>query len=174
MEAVNKSIKMRRYGLLILFFVFACSVEAAPNAQILEYGYFEFVGEAKRLEHPATASGYVSQGKAELVEKTHRIPLKKGRLFGFRFRIDGIDKNVGRIPLELVVVHPEMKKPDGKLSSGYRYFIDLKLKDGAVEDKVGYRMTEDFELVEGEWQFEFRLMNKTLMKQNFTTFKEES
>ena len=172
MKVVNKWIKMRWWLLFIV--VFAGSVEAAPKATILDYGYFEFVGESKRTKHAIATSGYVTQGEAKLVEKTNRIPLKKGRLFGFRFRIDGVDKNVGLIPLELVVVHPQMKKPDGKTSTGYRYFMDLKLKDGMVEDKVGYRMNEDFELVEGEWHFEFRFMNKTLMKQTFTTFEQDS
>lgn len=165
---------MKRTCFFVLLFMWVCVAQAAPKAHIIEHGYYKFTGESKRIANAPTTSGYVARGKAELVEKTKRIPLKKGRLFGFRFRIDGMQKSVGVIPLELVVVHPEMKKPDGKKSTGYRYFMDLKLKDGMVEDKTGYRINEDFEMVEGDWQFEFRFMNKTLLKQTFTTYKQDS
>ncbi len=161
---------MQRSVLLILCLVSAGVTQAAPIATVIDRGYYQFTDGSERLERPAVSSGYVTRGKAQLVEDTQRIPLKKGRLFGFRFRIAGLEKNVGVIPLELVVMHPEMKKPDGSLSKGYRYNMELKLTDGMVEDKAGYRINEDFEMVEGDWQFEFRFLSKTLLKQNFTTY----
>lgn len=144
---------------------------AAPKAEILDYGYYEFAQKAERVERPLSTSGYVARGEAKLVEKTERIPLSKGRLFGFRFKIWGLNKNVGVLPLELVVEHPKMVKPDGSESIGYHYPVDLTLKDGSVEDKAGYRINEDFEMVEGEWRFAFRFMNKTLLEQKFVTYK---
>lgn len=146
-------------------------LQAAPRAVILDYGYYKFTGESQRLANPVTSTGYSTQGNARLVEKTHRIPVKRGQLFGFRFRIDNMNENVGVIPLELVVKHPEMNKPDGTTSTGYRYQVNLKVRQGMVEDKTGYRMNEPYELVEGEWSFEYRFMNKTLLKQTFTTYK---
>ena len=145
--------------------------QAAPKAEILEYGYYEFQGESQRMEHPLTASGHVTQGRAKLVEQTQRIPIKKGRLFGFRFHIGNIREGVNIIPLELVVKHPPMKKPDGTVSTGYRYPMDLKLDKGEVTDNSGYRLSETFEMVEGDWSFEFLYMNEPLLKQEFTTYK---
>ena len=160
--------------LSVLFFVtlmvFSVAVVAAPKAEVLEYGYYEFTKGSERLANTTTTSGYVTRGAARLVKKTEKIPLKRGRLFGFRFKISGLDKAVGAIPLELVVSHPEMKKPDGSFSTGYRYNLDLALEDGKVEDKTGYRVNEAFEMVEGDWLFEYRFMNKTLIKHTFTTF----
>ncbi|HEC19528.1 MAG TPA: DUF3859 domain-containing protein [Gammaproteobacteria bacterium] len=164
---------MKQAVLLSVLLMFASEVPAAPQASILEYGYYRFAGDTERLLRPSATSGYVTRGKAQLVKKTQRIPLQKGRLFGFRFRIEGIDRNVGVIPLQLVVKHPEMKKPDGSTSSGYRYRMDLKLTNGMVEDKTGYRLNEDFEMVEGDWSFEFLFMNKPLLKQQFTTYRQE-
>lgn len=164
---------MKRSVLLILLLSLSWAAQAAPRAIVLERGYYKFTDGSERLSRPSTSSGYVTRGKAELVENTLRIPLQKGRLFGFRFRIDGMEKSVGVIPLELVVVHPEMKSPDGSLSTGYRYNMDLKLVNGMVEDKAGYRVNEDYEMVEGDWKFEFRFMNKVLMSQTFTTYFPE-
>ncbi len=165
-----KKIYFHVVGFILLSIAMTVVVQAAPQAKIVERGYYAFTEDAERQVSPLTASGYVTRGETELVQDTQRIPLEKGRLFGFRFHISGIDKNIGIIPLELVVVHPEMKKPDGSISTGYRYNIDLKLTNGMVEDKTGYRISEDFEMVEGDWQFEFLFMNKTLLKQTFTTY----
>jgi len=161
---------MKRSALFMLLMMSVWAVQAAPVATIIERGYYQFTGDSERMARPSISSGYVTSGSTQLVENTQRIPLQKGRLFGFRFRITGLAQNVGVIPLELVVVHPKMKKPDGSLSTGYRYNIDLKLSNGMVEDKTGYRINEDFEMVEGDWKFEFRFLNKTLIKQTFTTF----
>ena len=166
-----KKMILRTLLLVFLSVFIATAAEATPKAEIAEYGYYKFTEDSERVEQPSSASGYVTRGTAKLVESTQRIPLEKGRLFGFSFRIFGLEKSVGVIPLELVVVHPEMKKPDGRKTTGYRYNMDLKLKDGMVEDKAGYRINEDFEMVEGDWQFEFRFMNKVLLSQKFTTFK---
>ena len=160
-------------GILALLSVMSPGVRAAPQAEILDYGYYQFTGESERLANPNVTTGYVARGEAELVEKTQRIPIKRGRLFGFRFRIDGMNKNVGVIPLQLIVEHPKMNRPDGSTSTGYSYQVDLKLKDGKVEDKTGYRLNEPFELVEGDWRFVYKFMNKVLMEQKFTTFLPE-
>ncbi len=157
-------------ALLVALVLTVPAAMAAPVAKVLEYGFYEFIDGSERLTHPSTTSGYVTKGEARLVEKTQRIPLKKGRLFGFRFRISGMERNVGVIPLELVVVHPSMKKSDGSVSTGYRYNLTLLLNQGMVEDKTGYRINEDFEMVEGDWYFEYRFMNKTLIGQTFTTY----
>lgn len=161
---------MKRSILFVILFVVSWVVQAAPDATIVERGYYKFTEGSERIASPSISSGYVTRGKTELVESTERIPLQKGRLFGFRFRITGLAQNISVIPLELVVVHPEMKSPDGSLSTGYRYNVNLKLANGMVEDKTGYRINEDFEMVEGDWEFEFRFMNKTLLKQTFTTY----
>ena len=155
---------------VVLLFV-ATFAAAAPQAKIKEYGYYEFITEAKRSMHPAATSGFVQTGEARLVEQTERIPIEQGRLFGFRFIITGMNPTIGQLPVELVVTHPKMEKPDGTSSTGYRYTLGLTLDQGVVEDKTGYRMNEKYEMVEGEWVFEYRFMNKPLMVQRFTTYR---
>lgn len=144
---------------------------AARKGEVLEYGYYEFIDGPERSSQAAVTSGYVQTGKARLVKQTERIPIEQGRLFGFRFRISGLDPSVGVIPLELVVRHPPMEKPDGSVSTGYRYPVELKLEQGQVEDQTGYRLNEPYEMVEGEWLFEYRIMNKPLLVQRFFTYR---
>lgn len=145
--------------------------QAAPKAKILEYGYYQFVGDSTRQANSEAITGYATKGEAKLVKQTTRIPVSKGALFGFQFQISGLNASVGVAPVELIVKHPKMKKPDGSESTGYRYVMDLKLNNGEVKDRMGYRTNEDYEVVEGEWSFEFRFMNKPLLVQKFTTYK---
>ncbi len=145
--------------------------QAAPKSEVLEYGYYEFTGDAQRLSSAKATSGFVTRGDAQLVKQTERVPIESGRLFGFRFRFSGMNRNVGVMPLELIVEHPPMTKPDGTVSTGYRYFLQLPMKNGVVEDKTGYRLNEVYEQVEGEWRFIYRFMNKPILEQRFTTYK---
>jgi len=75
----------------VLGFVFLSAVmvtvQAAPQAKVVERGYYNFIDETERLASPLISSGYVKRGEAELVKDTQRIPLEIGRLFGFRFHI---------------------------------------------------------------------------------------
>ncbi len=162
-----------RLALMLMLTTMASWTQAAPNSEVLEYGYYEFVGEAQRLSSRKATSGFVTRGDAKLVEQTDRIPIAPGRLFGFRFRFSGMNRNVGVMPLELVVEHPPMTKPDGTVSTGYRYFLELAMKDGVVEDKTGYRLNEVYEQVEGEWRFVYRFMNKPILEQRFITYWPE-
>lgn len=155
---------------VVLLFVATLAV-ATPKAEILEYGYYEFITPATRSMHPAATSGFVQSGEARLVKQAERIPIEQGRLFGFRFIITGMDPSIGQLPVELVVTHPKMDKPDGTSSTGYRYTLGLTLDQGVVEDKTGYRMNEKYEMVEGDWVFEYLFMNRPLMVQRFTTYK---
>jgi hypothetical protein len=168
---MNKRSTYRILGVLLIAWGISLEVQAAPRAQVSEYGYYRFIDQSLREPNSDATSGYVTSGKAQLVERTTRIPIEKGRLFGFRFSIWGVDGNIGTLPLQLVVTHPLMKKPDGSESTGYSYVVNLNLKNGAVEDQTGYHLNEDFELVEGDWQFEYRFMNKPLLVQKFTTYR---
>jgi hypothetical protein len=163
---------LRRGLMFTWLLVLAAPLMAAPTAEILEYGYYEFdKDKVKRVKNEISTSGYVQRGKAKLMEQTTRIPIEKGRLFGFRFKISGVTRKIGALPLELIVKHPPMTKPDGTVSTGYRYPVNLDLNDGGVVDQTGYRMDHDYELVEGEWVFQYRFLTTTFMEQRFTTYK---
>ena len=170
---------MHKYlqGLFGLFGL-VCWVSPATAAEdikveILEYGIYSSKSEVKRERNYATTTGYVRSAKeVELLEQTTNIPLNKSRLFGFKFRISGLDE-ADYARFHLVVKHPEMIRPNGTRSTGYDYAINLNTKSGVVENQSGYSLDKDFELVEGDWEFEYWYKGKKILGQKFTTVKAE-
>jgi hypothetical protein len=145
-----------------------------PLGQVLEYGYYKIEAEGNLYPDPAAPSGTVQAGPTvKLIELTDRIPVEKGRLFGFRFRITGIESQ-DAVEIREVVTHPRMTKPDGTFSTRYETKLGLNVRLGEVSDYAGYRLDHGYELVEGEWKFEFWLGDKKLLEQTFTTVSNRS
>lgn len=169
---------MMRYWYLILFFLAnifpAVYAENNYKAEVTEYGYYKKITEQERRRNIATTTGYVKEGgEVELEESTEEIPLKLNRLFGFKFRIEGFG-NKEAVQLRLVVVHPQMKRPNGSTSKGYSYPVLLEVKDGVIENQSGYSIDHEYEMVEGDWTFEYWYNSEKLLTKTFKTVKAET
>ncbi len=162
----------KRFRVLIFFaIIVSCPVMAEVTGTVTEYGYYNIASQPDRHRNYASTSGYVKEGgEVELVEQTARIPLEKNRLFGFKFRINGFNDKQS-VQLKLVVTHPEITRPNGSKSSGYSYPVLLDVKDGIIENRSGYSLDHDYEMVEGEWVFELWYYKEKLVSQTFTTYK---
>ena len=161
-----------RYIAGILLVLIGCGPVPAVElikGEITEFGYYAKKGDFKRYKNISTTTGYVKEGgDVELVEKTDRIPLAMNRLFGFKFRITGFDDKEA-VQLKLVVTHPKIKRPNGSISTGYSYPVMLDVKDGVIENRSGYSIDHNYEMVEGEWTFELWYYKQKLVSQTFNT-----
>jgi hypothetical protein len=147
---------------------------AEVSGAVTEYGYYNMTAEPKRYRNISATSGYVKEGgEPELVEKTDRIPLQLNRLFGFKFRISGFDDK-RTVQLQLVVSHPEITRPNGSTSTGYTYPLVFDVQDGVIVNESGYSIDNQYEMVEGEWKFEYWYNKQKLVSQTFTTFMEQN
>ena len=156
-----------------LLVALALPAVAEVKGEITEYGYYKMTTDPKRYRNLASTSGYVQEGgEPELVENTDQIPLELKRLFGFKFRISGFDDKRS-VQLKLVVSHPKIVRPNGSTSTGYTYPLVFDVKDGLIENESGYSMDHEFELVEGEWKFEYWYYKQKLISQTFHTYKKE-
>ncbi|MGD8566977.1 MAG: DUF3859 domain-containing protein [Gammaproteobacteria bacterium] len=143
------------------------------KAEVTEYGYYKKKGDFKRYRNIATTTGYVKEGSdVELVKQTHRVPLAMNRLFGFKFRVTGFDDKEA-VQLKLVVTHPKIKRANGSTSTGYSYPVLVDVKDGVIENRSGYSIDHDYEMVEGTWTFELWYYKQKLVSQTFETVAAE-
>lgn len=151
---------------------FSMDVYSEPSGEILEYGYYQPGDELERERNYNTATGYVLTGSAvELVEQTEQIPLALGRLFGFKFRMRGFPRDEVAVTMELVVTHPKIIRPNGTQVEGYRFPVTLDLRGGKVESQTGYKFDRDFEMVAGEWKFQYFLGTKLLLEKIFNVYE---
>ena len=144
---------------------------AAPSAEILEFGYYEVESEGQRFEDKNATSGIIQTGPTvKLVQQTDLIPIEAGRLFGFRFLLKGFTGKED-IDIREVVAHPRITRPGQKASTGFETKLPLIVRQGQLSDYAGYSLNHDYEMVEGEWRFEFWYEDKKLLEQKFKTVK---
>ena len=166
--------KLSRFFVAILLLLNLLPAAAEVSGTVTEYGYYQMTVDPKRYRNISATSGYVKEGgKPELVEKTDRIPLQLKSLFGFKFRITGFDEK-RTVQLELVVSHPKITRPNGSTSTGYSYPLVFDVQQGVIENETGYSIDNQYEMVEGEWKFEYWYNKQKLVSQTFTTFMKSS
>jgi len=151
--------------------VFSWQAHAELSSEIIEYGYYQQVGELERERNYNTATGYVRTGTdVQLVEQTADIPMALGRLFGFKFRIRGFPRDQVTTNLDLAVTHPEIVRPNGTQVSGYRYPVTMDVIGGKIETQTGYKFDRDYEMVAGEWKFQYWRGDTLLLEQVFNVY----
>ena len=148
----------------------------APDQEIVgrvtQYGLYEVLRTGPLVDKPETNTGKThSASTIQLIEQTDRIPISKGVYFGFQTRIEPLP---GRafIKLKKIVRHPEMVLPDGSATSGYEVNETKKVSSGVAFTTSGYSLDEDYELVAGEWIFQYWLEDQLLVEQKFQTYRQ--
>lgn len=150
---------------------FSRQVHAELNSEVTEYGYYQQLGELERERNFNTATGYVRTGTdVQLVEQTADIPMALGRLFGFKFRIRGFPRDEVTANLDLAVIHPEIVRPNGTHVSGYRYPVTMEVIGGKIETQTGYKFDREYEMVAGQWTFQYWRGDTLLLEQTFNVY----
>ena len=148
---------------------------ALISGEVTEYGYYRAEQEAERVFNEHSPSGYErTGGEVVLAKQTQQIPLVQDLLFGFKFHITGFPRDQVVAQLTLKVSHPQMVRPDGSKRSSYSYPIPMNIWKGEINEKTGYKFDKHFEMVPGEWRFEYWYKDALLVSQSFTTVKADA
>ncbi len=163
-----------RFSILmgLLSSVVSMQVFAEVTGKITEFGYYKALQEIERKKNPSTPSGYVrSGGEVALTQQTNEIPIDPDRLFGFKFHLQGFQPDMRSATLILQVTHPEMTRPNGSKTKGYSYPVNIDVWQGMSENRSGYKFDKEYEMVEGEWVFQYMYKNKMIIEQKFQLYK---
>jgi len=119
----------------------------------------------------ATTGTLIRGSTLEFTEdNTERIALRKGVRFGYRYWLK-LPPEQKRPSLTRVLIHPEMILPDGSTVNRSERTITQNATHGIVTAIDAYALSEDYELVEGEWIFQLWYNEHKLVEQKFITFK---
>ncbi len=144
-----------------------------PSGRVLRYGIFSKVRGGEIIEDAETSTGKaMSNLVMTFIKHADRIPIKKGTLLGYQYRLSNIPVK-GGIDLRRVLKHPEFKLPDGFVSTGSDYTVRKKVERNEVFAYDVYGLDETYEMVEGEWTFQIWYEGKKLTEQKFTTYWPE-
>ncbi len=138
-----------------------------PSGDVMNFGIYEPVKRGLRYEHRESTSGYAEEGvEVVLIEKTANIPLKKGITFGIEWEAQGLPD----IPIKIAmrVKHPQTTKPDGTISTGFDEMLPFFPEKGRIEKRGDYySLTEDWEMLPGEWSLTMLYEGKVLCEKVF-------
>lgn len=137
------------------------------EARIVSFGTYERVEEVVRND-ARSPSGVSRASTTRLKESTKTIPAVLGTTFGYCVDILGFPPEfVGGVKLEKVVVHPELRRRDGKISTGYRLDEYPKVLNGKAYHCTGYVLNNEFEVVPGTWSFTLKFQGRALATMDF-------
>ena len=126
----------------------------SPACDILNYGLIESTAGETSVPSGSSVTGtYTLAKRAFLSDKTSVVPARLGVYFGVARRL--LNFPDGEVA-ELVISHPPIKRPDGKVSS--RTVIPASPQASAS----GYRFDEPYEVVAGE------VAIRVLLQRHFT------
>jgi len=138
------------------------------TARIVNFGIYEVVKKGTLYEHRESTAGYTEKGGGvAFVKSTTEIPLKKGITFGIEWEAEGFPD---KMPIEIIwrVKHPRTTKPDGTVSAGFDETLRFRPKEGKIERSIDcYILTEDWEMLPGEWSLSVVYEGKVLCEKVF-------
>lgn len=144
-----------------------------PRGKATSYGLFRERGRGWAQDNENTSTGkMIRKPKLDFEEQTERIPLRKGVYFGYKYWLK-IEPDKPRADLRRVLMHPEMVMPDGTRVSRSERALRKHTTHGIVTALDGYALSEDYELVEGDWTFQLWYKDDLLVEQAFTTYWPE-
>ena len=144
-----------------------------PWGKATSYGLFRERGRGWTRQDENTSTGkLIRNAKLEFVEQTDRVPLRRGVYFGYKYWLK-IEPDKSRADLKRVLIHPEMTLPNGSKATHSERAIRKRTTYGIVTALDGYALSEDYELVEGNWTFQLWYKDDLLVEQTFTTYWPE-
>ena len=163
---------MKRFGLSIVFVLaatVAVTAQTIERVKILDFGiYSRDIVSADKNSNVATGRINISQN-FKLVQKTDTVVMKKGTTFGVRYETVGKPKGQ-QVKLTWVMRFPEQGLVDPK---GQHFYANEFARDHVIGDESfrAYSLDEPWELVPGEWVFEFWDGPRKVGEQRFKVVK---
>ena len=141
-----------------------------PRGQVTKSGLFRERGKGWVQDDPSAGTGKTIRGATlEFAEDTNRVPLRVGVQFGYRYWLK-FPAESNRVSFRRVLLHPSMNLPDGSSVTRSERGISKRSTNGIVTSIDAYSLSEEYELVEGDWVFQIWHEDRLLAEQKFTTY----
>ena len=143
------------------------------TARIVDYGIYKIIDPGAYYAHPESTAGYASQGvKLTLINRTTRVPLQKGIVFGLEYEAEGFGFD-GPVLIIYRVKHPSITRPDGTVTTGFDEEFPSIVSEGKLKTGDFYCLSEDWELVPGEWSIAVIYEGRVLVEKTFQVSDSE-
>lgn len=154
-----------RHLFIVAILLATSSVLAVPTkSKVLSSGLCEQTNPEQRYVQPHSTAGYATIGDLVITKQTDLVPLRKGIGFGFTWRAEALPKFAKIIYL---IEHPSITKPDGKRIQSFEEPMEHETDRGVLQTTDCYMLSEDHELVPGDWSLTILFEGAPLAKKTF-------
>lgn len=151
----------------------SCAEAAAPisppTGAVVRYG---LCAQRDRVSYtqPQSTAGYATTGLLQLSETTTDVPLRKGVGFGFVWKANNLP---ARPVVTYRVEHPSITRPDGVTLDHFEEDLQEESVNGSIETIDCYILSEDHELVPGQWTLSVFFRGSLLAKKIFRVYESK-
>jgi len=137
--------------------------------EIVDYGVIGIMSEKIMVDAPDTATGKkTGLKKADIKETTDEIPAKVGIAFGVTYIVHGKPRKAD-IKILVKRFHPRFTNP--KSQKSYTAEQSTWNREIGKVTMNGFHFAEEWEVVPGEWIFQFWYEGRKLAEKIFTVYK---
>jgi len=147
------------------------------KAEIIEYGVYERKGEFIRIPDPTSPTGYVSRsdksGEITLARETETVQMAQGVLFGYRVNVINLpdaEQHVFTLRYEF----PPMITHEGQTTTSTEDQRRVTTSSRGVTGGIYYMLSEEYEMVPGEWKLTVLYKGDELASKTFTLIENEN
>jgi hypothetical protein len=137
---------------------------SVPTGEVLKAGICVQKEVTRRYDQPQSTAGYATNGDLQIVQETVTVPLQKGIGFGFAWVAKNLPPNVD---LTYRIEHPVITRPDGITLDHFEELLPAQSKGGRIESIDCYSLSEDHELVPGNWTISILYQGRQLARRIF-------
>jgi len=135
-----------------------------PTGEIVKAGLCVQNQVTTRYTQPQSTAGYATTGPLAIVRETTSIPLQKDTGFGFTWKAKNLPPQAEVVYL---VEHPPITRPDGVTLDHFEEPLLMQSRGGEIESIDCYQLSEDYELVPGQWSLSIHYQGRQLIRQTF-------
>ena len=160
---------MRTFLAATLLLAGSAAMSAPSKSSVVSSGLCEQPKPTERYAQPQSTAGYATLGELVITKQTEIVPLRKGIGFGFTWRAEGLPRIAKVVYL---IEHPMITKPGGKQLRSFEEPMEHETLGGVLETTDCYMLSEDHELVAGEWSMTILYNGAPLAKRTFRVVRE--
>ncbi len=143
------------------------------TGELIGYGLYSISSKSNSFPAQETASGKKNLARVALRLQTTKVELKQGTVFGFEYILSNLPDTNKKLYLDTIVYHPKMINAQGKAYYVSRYKQPMRPKNGVYKDSLTYSLSEEYEMVAGEWVFEIRYQDQPVISKKFSVRKNK-
>lgn len=172
MIKAKRTVITRLAVIFFLTFITSQSLATVPrtpvSASVVEYGIYEDHGHQQKYTSPGTAAGTVSSATEQirLLKLTQEVPLRKGIMFGYKWRLHGLTPGKSLI-ITYRIKHPPIINLKGVPTEMSEGKLKATPRCEVFEMINAYQLSKDSELVPGTWTITTLLEGQIIAEMTF-------